>query len=168
MSKLSVEMRDTYLKLLETTAGPTVTVNLNNPEEYPNNLDNILQWLPADSPDDEYESEKFVFVKRGNVVDITANHVYQRFLNGERWNRAGVGGEPPTLEELKALHGDKLTDKVKFKGEPKRRGRPAKPKDENAAPKERKSRRKKNETDGAKSADGPKPVEDDEDTTPEE
>lgn len=160
MSKFSVEARDVYLMQLEGTTGSEVLVYLNSPEQYPNNLKEILRFIPIETSDGEYEEEKFKFVKEGSVVKMTAPHVYARFLNGERWNRAGFGGETPDFESLKAMH-PKLTEKNKFKGEPGRRGRPAKEVDPNAPPKEKRVRASKPKKEGEprSSRSGPKPVE---------
>lgn len=151
MAKVSVQLRDAYLRGLESNAGDTISIELT--EDWAKStgmaIEEIVELL-KDKPDGQYSGpdyQNFTLTKNGNNLTIKADHVYRRFLNGERWNRKvaeGVeAGTTPTQEVLKELHPN-LGEKVKAVKEPKARA----PK----APKEAKAKT-------ATKSRGPKPVE---------
>lgn len=153
MAKVSVQLRDAYLRGLETNAGDTISIALTEDWAKAAGIPTgeIVDLL-KDKEDGQYSGpdfENFTLIKSGNSLTIKADHVYRRFLNGERWNRKvaeGVeAGTTPAQEALKELH-PTLGEKVKAIKEPKVRA-PREPK----APKEAKTKT------AAKSR-GPKPV----------
>jgi hypothetical protein len=147
--------------LLEDQSGSEVEFNLETPEAYPGKLAEVSKFLENVQDALPVEQDKFTFTKHGSQVLLSAQHVYNRFINGERWNRAGVGGEPKSNEDLKELH-ERLQDKTKFKGEPGRRGRPKKEVDPNAPRPEPKPKREPKPRAAKKAGSprkGPQPVE---------
>jgi hypothetical protein len=155
MAKLSVQLRDAYLRGLESNAGDQITIELDEAFQASSGLDTSLirEWA-ADKADGTYgpdpDTFNFALTKAGNLLDIKAPHVYARFLHGERWNRKVLGevnpGEAPTEEQLKEYHpnlGQRVT-KPKAEKAPKE---PRAPK----APREAKAKT-------ATKSSGPKPV----------
>lgn len=159
MAKRSVQLRDAYLHGLEENAGKSITIELDEDFQTKTGLDTSLirEWAEGKA-DGTYgpdgETDNFKLTKSGGLLDIEADHVYGRFLHGERWNRKVLGevnvGETPADEKLKEYHPNlgQRTVKEKAPKEPKT------PK----APKEAKAK--------TASKSGPKPVPAEEPTEP--